>query len=183
MRLPDLTYEGGRMDALDAILGRRSCRSFTGEPLKEEDVEKLLEAMRWAPSAGNCQPWKFYVVRDPEVKRGLARAALGQGFIAEAPVVFVVCAEPERSAWRYGKRGRSLYCIQDTAAAVENLLLAATAMGYGSCWVGAFEEEEVRRVLELPRGLRPVAIVPVGPGRFEPTRVGRRPLEDLVEWA
>jgi len=170
------------MDALTAILSRKSCRSFTGEPLREGDLERLLEAMRWAPSAGNCQPWRFYVVRDPGVKRALVSAAWGQGFIAEAPVVFVVCAEPDLSGARYGGRGRSLYCIQDTAAAVENLLIAATAMGYGSCWVGAFDEGAVRTALKLPEGLRPVAIVPVGPGGEEPGRAGRRPPEEVVEW-
>ena len=169
------------MDALEAILSRRSCRNFTGEPLRDGDLERLLEAMRWAPSAGNCQPWKFYVVMNPEAKRALVRAALGQEFIAEAPVVFVVCADPDRSGSRYGERGRSLYCLQDTAAAVENLLIAATAMGYGSCWVGAFDEEAVQRVLRLPEGLRPVAIVPVGPGRKETRRTGRRPLEEVIE--
>lgn len=121
------------------------------------------------------------MITDAGLRRELAAAALRQSFVAEAPVCIVICAEPERSARIYGARGRTLYCLQDTAAAAQNLLLAATALGLGTCWVGAFEEERVRACLELPGNLRPVAIIPVGyPARETEPRPGRRELGDIV---
>ena len=150
------------MELFEAINLRRSVRAFTDEEVHEEEIEKLLEAARWAPSAGNIQPWSFVVVRDANIKRGLSEAALNQFFIEEAPVVIVVCADWNRSGQGYGSRGINLYCVQDTAAAVENMLLAAVALGLGACWVGAFQEDMVRVVLNVPKELRPVAIVPVG---------------------
>lgn len=165
---------------LNPIFGRRSCRHFLSEPLREGDLELLLEAMRQAPSAGNRQPWFIYVVTNRAIKERLAQAAFDQSFLVQAPVVFVVCAEPERSAARYRDRGRNLYCLQDTAAMVENLLIAATALGYGSCWIGAFDEEAARAVLNIPRRLRPVAIVPIGPGIRSEHPPARRPLSEIT---
>lgn len=169
------------MDFWEVIERRHSVRHFTSEEVPPEAVNKILRAAIRAPSAGNRQPWHFYVVRNPEVKEGLAKAAWDQKFVAEAPVVIVVCADPGRSASRYGTRGSELYCLQDTAAATEHILLAATALGYGGCWVGAFDEEAAARVLNLPSHLRPVAIIPIGrPGREPGSRTGRRPLEDVT---
>jgi nitroreductase len=167
--------------AVDYVLKRHSARDFTGEPIVPEDMDLLMEAMRWAPSAGNMQPWFFYVVTKGEVRSGLAAAAYGQRFVAEAPVVFVVCAEPERSAARYRDRGRDLYCYQDTAAAVENLLVVANMLGYGGCWVGAFDEDAARAVLDIPGHLRPVALVPVGPARPITRFPDRRPASSVFE--
>lgn len=166
-------------DKLDFIFNRHSCRYFSQEPLREGDIELLMESLRWAPSAGNMQPWFFYVVKNEEVRENLAWAAYGQTFISEAPVVFVICADAEESASRYGHRGRSLYCIQDTAAAAENLLLSATALGYGSCWVGAFDEDRARRVFEIPDNLRPVAIIPVGYAKGYDMFTSRKSLERI----
>lgn len=149
-------------DVISAIEERRSVRRFKPDPIPAATIGRLLEAARRAPSAGNLQPWHFTVVLNEGLRRDLAEAAHGQSFVADSPVCIVVSAEPERSAARYGERGRSLYCLQDTAAAAENLLLAATAYGLGSCWVGAFDEEAVRRVLGLAKGLRPVAIIALG---------------------
>ncbi len=168
------------MDTLEAIHKRRSVRRYAPEPVPEEHLREILDAAVAAPSAGNIQPWKFYVVREFSVRRGLAEAAYGQRFIEEAPVCIVVVAIPEMSARRYGDRGWNLYCIQDTAAAVQNILLAATSLGYGTCWVGAFNEEDVARVLKLPEGERPVAMVPVGkPAESPPPRPRRR---DVFVW-
>ena len=169
-------------NTIDFILKRYSCRSFKPDPLKEGDLERLMEAIRWAPSAGNCQPWFFYVVTNSEVKEGLCRAAHDQSFILNAPVVFVVCANAQEAAFAYGERGRTLYCFQDTAAATENLLLAATALGYGSCWLGAFEEEEASEVLNIPQTLRPVAIVPVGFAKSKGMQADRKPIDDIFEY-
>jgi nitroreductase len=151
------------VDFWQTVRARRSVRAFDEErDVPSEVVTRLLDAAIRAPSAGNCQPWRFFVVRNEDLKRNLARAALDQWFLSTAPVVIVVCADPERSARRYGDRGRRIYSLQDTAAATENLLLAAVASGLGACWVGAFDEEEVARALDLDPLLRPVAILPIG---------------------
>jgi nitroreductase len=161
---------------------RFSCRSFDSTPLDRETVEMVLEAARWAPNGGNLQPWRFVVVLDSERRRAVAGAAYGQGFLALAPLVITVCAVPEESASKYGPRGRDLYCLQDTAAAAENILLAATELGLGSCWVGAFDEAAIRRVLELPQSWRPVALIALGrPTEVEPRR-SRRPLSEITLW-
>lgn len=160
---------------------RFSCRRFTGEPLDEATLAFVLEAARWAPSAGNLQPWRFIVVRDRATRDSLAAAAYRQTFLAaDAPVIIVVCAVPAESARVYGERGASLYCIQDTAAAIQNVLLAATDAGWGSCWVGAFEERAVASVLSLESGTRPVALIPLGhPAEPAPIRHRRDPAETV----
>jgi len=170
------------LDVFEAIKGRRSVRSFTGEGVSEGEVMRLIDAARWAPSAGNIQPWEFVIVRNAEIKRRLSAAALHQTFIEEAPVVIVFCANEARSGWRYGSRGVTLYCLQDTAAATQNMLLAAYALGLGTCWVGAFREEEVSRVLNVPKGVRPVAIVPVGHPAEEPMTRSKRSIREVVHY-
>ncbi len=168
-------------DLFDAIRERRSIRHFENREVPDATVNRLLEAAIMAPSAGNLQPWSFFVVKDPEKRRGLSRAAYDQAFVAAAPVVIVVCAEPARSAERYGERGADLYCIQDTAAAVQNMLLAAVALGLGTCWVGAFDEAQAAEVLGLDAArTRPVAMVPVGYPSRTPRPRPRRPLEEVV---
>ena len=170
------------MDVLEAIKGRRSIRAFKSEDVPPEIVEKLIDAARWAPSAGNIQPWEFIIVRNPEIKRNLAKAALNQSFIEEAPVVIVVCADEIRSSQGYGVRGKTLYCIQDTAAATQNIHLAAYSLGLGTCWVGAFNEEEAGKILEIPEGVRPVAIIPVGYPAEKPPARNRRPLNQIIHY-
>lgn len=171
------------MDFWEVLSKRHSVRSYERDrEVSPETVTRLLEAAVRAPSAGNCQPWYFFVVWNEEVKRNLARGALSQWFLSEAPVVIVVCADPERSAMRYRQRGRLLYSLQDTAAATENLLLAAVASGLGACWVGAFDEDEASRALDLPSNLRPVAIVPIGYPAHRPSMTtDRRPVEAVSE--
>lgn len=168
------------MDVFEAIRGRRSIRRFTPEDVDDEALLKILDAARWAPSAGNLQPWRFIVVRSRERRRRLAEAALGQRFIEEAPVDIVVCADTRVSAWGYGPRGERLYCIQDTAAATQNILLAAHALGLGTCWVGAFDERRVSEVVGLPDGVRPVAIVALGHPAESPPPRPRRGLNEVV---
>jgi nitroreductase len=149
-------------DIIDAIKERRSIRRFESTPVPDATIGRLLESAHLAPSAGNLEPWKFIVVKNDTLINRLADAAHGQDFLREAPVCIVVCADPDRSAARYGRRGLELYCLQDTAAAIQNLLLTATAYGLGTCWVGAFEEDHVKTALNLAPGLRPIAIIPVG---------------------
>jgi len=170
------------LDVFEAIEKRRSVRAYTSEEVSEEDVERLIEAARWAPSAGNIQPWEFVIVRNAETKRRLSDAALHQTFIEKAPVVIVVCADVARSSWGYGSRGTNLYCLQDTAAATENMLLAAQALGLATCWVGAFHEDEVAKAINTPTNVRPVAIVPVGHPAEKPGAPRKRPMREIVHY-
>jgi nitroreductase len=158
------------MDVMQAIRERRSIRQFTDYRIPEETVDKLIDALIWAPSAGNLQSRKFYLVRDDVLKMKLAVAALNQTFIAEAPLVVVGCTDSLVSS-RYGERGINLYTIQDVAASLMCMMLAAYEMGLGTVWVGAFREKEAAKALELPGNLWPVAIVPVG----RPARVPKAP--------
>ena len=170
------------MELLEAIKGRRSVRAFKQQDVPEETVEKLIDAARHAPSAGNIQPWEFVIVRNLEVKRKLARAALNQAFVEEAPVVIVVCANERRSSMGYGFRGKTLYCIQDTAAATQNILLTAYSLGLGACWIGAFNEDEAKQALNAPEGIRTVAIIPVGYSDETPSHRGIRLLSQIVHY-
>lgn len=168
------------MDVLEAIKNRRSIRVFERRIVSEEQVKRLIDAARYAPSAGNIQPWEFVIVRDLKIKQQLSIAALDQDFIEKSSVVIVVCANEARSGQGYGSRGVALYCIQDTAAAIENMLLAACAIGLGACWVGAFREEMVRQALDIPSHVRPVAIIPVGYPSESPVPRRRRPMREIV---
>ena len=170
------------MDVFEAIKKRRSVRAYAGEKVSEEDVERLIEAVRWAPSAGNIQPWEFVIVKEVETKRKLSDAALNQTFIEKAPVVIVVCADLNRSSRGYGSRGEQLYSLQDTAAATENILLAAQELGLATCWVGAFRENEVAKAVKAPRNLRPVAIVPVGHPAERPVAPQKRSFNEIVHY-
>lgn len=170
------------MDFYEALQSRSSTRAFTGQDLPSETVDRLLRAACMAPTAGNLQPWRFFVVRDPDTRRALSRCAYGQVYVAEAPVVIVVCADLEASSRGYGSRGANLYAIQDTAAAVENILLTAAAEGLGSCWVGAFDEDEVAGVLGLEGSIRPLALVLVGHPAARGARARREPFEKFTKY-
>jgi nitroreductase len=172
------------VDFWQVLENRNSVRDFDPRvDVQPELVERLLTAAIRAPSAGNCQPWHFYVVRDPAVRRELARAAYGQDFVRLAPIAIVICADAAQSASRYGQRGRELYCLQDTAAATEHILLAAVALGLGGCWVGAFDERQAARALNLPKRHRPVAILPIGKPAGSPAmRTSRRALRSVASY-
>lgn len=170
------------MDVFEAIKERRSIRSYTEENVSDEAVNQLIEAARWAPTAGNTQPLELVVVRDPEIKRRLMVAALNQAFIQTAPVVFVVCAVTTRSKRGYGGRGEKLYSIQDTAAATENIHLAAHELGLATCWVGAFNEKDVAKAINAPKKTKPVAIVPVGYPAVKPSAPKRRTADEIVHY-
>lgn len=169
------------MDCFEAIANRRSVRNYQSDPVNDGDIMKILEAGRMAPSAGNLQPCYFIVVRDPQVKSRLHKAALGQELIAQAPVVIAVCVDPERSS-HYGDAGRNYYSRLDAANATQNMLLAAYALGYGSCWVGGFKDSAVREVLGLPDDFRVVSLIPLGKAVENPPAPPRRSLEEIVRW-
>jgi len=139
-----------------------------------------LEAANHAPSAGNLQAYEIYSVSHRTALESLVRAALGQEFIAQAPVALVFCANPARSVRRYGKRGASLYCIQDATIACAYAQLAATALGLASVWGGAFDDDAVREAIGVGQDLLPVAILPIGYAGQDARATPRRSLANLV---
>ena len=167
------------MDLREAIEKRASVRSFTEDPVPDELVMEMLRLGAQAPSAGNLQARDFIVVRGAETKAKLAKAAFGQDFVERAPVVVVCCANLSRIR-NYGIRGTDLYCLQDVAASVENMMLYVTSQVFGSCWVGAFDEVQVSRILELPENVRPVVLLPVGMPKEPQRKTPRLKLETLV---
>lgn len=167
-------------DVIVAILERRSIRKFKPDQVPQATIGRLMEAAQWAPSAGDIEPWEFYVVLNQKKKKELYVTTSNQTSVIEAPVLIIICAVPEMSAEKYGARGKELYCLQDTAAAIQNILLAATGYGLGTCWVGAFDEQEVAKVLDLPPSNRPVAIIPVGYSDEEAPKPAKRPIDKIV---
>jgi len=170
------------MNLLDTIRMRRSIRTYKKQDLPPGIVEQLLEAARQAPSAGNVQPWEFVVASAQKNKMVLSQAAFGQNDLQEASIVIVVCADEKRAAEAYGVRGKTLYCFQDTAAAIQNILLTACSLGLGTCWIGAFKEDEVRKVINAPPHMRPVALIPVGYPNESPDARPRRPVSEIMHW-
>ena len=160
---------------------RRSIRGFKNKDVTKEQLMKLIDAAQSAPSGGNCQPWHFYIIKDKKVQAEIKEKSCRQDWILTAPAFIVVCTESERSSERYGERGRDLYSIQDTAAAIQNILLCAVSMGLGTCWCGAFDEEKLSEVLNLQKDFRPIAIIPVGyPSNDSYPPQNRRPIEEIV---
>lgn len=167
------------MDVYEAIQTRKSVRKFLDKDVPEFILQKLLEAARLAPSAKNLQEWRFVVIKNKERRHELAQAALGQSFIAEAPVVLACCAETDGHVMTCGQ---ACYPI-DVAIAIDHITLAATAEGLGTCWVGAFHEEQVKRLLGIPDYIRVVELLPIGyPASPEPVAKQRFPLEKIVHF-
>ena len=169
------------MELLQIIKNRRSIREFQKKEIPEEIIEKLIEALIWAPSAGNLQPRKFYFVFDQKTKDNLVKKALKQGFISQAPLVIVGCTD-EEIASKYGKRGKNLFSICDVATSIQNLMLTAYSESLATCWVSAFDEKEVSKVLNLPGNLRPIVIVPVGFPAEKPSAPPRVSKQEAVEF-
>lgn len=168
------------MEFFEVLRNRKSIRKFKPDEIPEDKLELIYEAINSAPSAGNLQAYEVFVVKDKAKLRQLAKSAFNQDFIAEAPVAFVFCANPLRSSWRYGMRGENLYCLQDATIACAYAQLSATALGLGSVWVGAFNEDEVRRILEIDKKLIPIAILPIGYPAEDPESPARRKIKDLI---
>jgi nitroreductase len=150
------------MNTLEAIKTRCSERGYLDKDVPDDVIEGIMKAAVCAPSAGNTQDWHFVVVKNAKTRKELAEACIGQDFVAEAPVVICVCSDLEKIGRAYGERGKSLYSVQDTSAAIMCLMLAAWENGLGTCWVGAFSEQGVKNVLVLPASTRPMAIVTLG---------------------
>jgi nitroreductase len=146
------------MTVSEAIRSRQSVRSYLDKPVKQDTLDELFEAARLAPSAGNRQEWRFVAVTDPEMRMKLARAAAGQAFVGEAPCVIAACAETDGHAMRCGQL---CYPI-DVAIAIDHMTLRAVELGLGTCWIGAFSEDEVKKLLGIPEPVRVVELLTVG---------------------
>jgi nitroreductase len=165
------------MTVQEAIQLRFSVRAYQDQPVEEDKLLRVMEAARLAPSAGNRQEWRFVLVQDPETRQALAEAANGQAFVGQAPVVVVACAEGDPHVMTCGQL---CYPI-DVAIALEHLALQATAEGLGTCWIGAFQEDEVRKLLGIPAHVRVVELMPLGyPAAQAPTK-RRLTMEEIVK--
>jgi len=153
---------------LDVIYGRRSVRRYREEPIPDDILTAILEAGRLAPSANNLQPWHFIVVRDPDIKRRLVFTSWNR-FIEEAPAIIVGCGDPS-----------SRWMTVDVAIALENMVIAAEALGLASCWIGAFNEAEVKKTLRIPDSLRVVAMIALGYPAEKPRMPPKKRLEEVV---
>lgn len=168
------------MSVLEVIAKRRSIRKYKPNSIPEQVLARVLEAARLAPSGSNLQPWKFIVVKNQALKQKLAEASRRQFFIAEAPVIIVACGYPDNCYPRMGRYMKSWPV--DVAIALEHLILQAAEEGVGTCWVGAFEEEEVKKILSIPEEIKVLALTPLGYPAEEPTARPRKSLEEIVSY-
>ncbi len=161
------------MDFFAVLNQRYSCRSFSEREVEEEKILKALACARLAPSWQNRQPWRFIVVRDRERIRRLAEfRPLRMNFnlfLKTAPVIVVLCGNPKDSGIRAGLS----YFLVDCAIAMEHFVLAATAFGLGTCWIGAFDEEHIKQVLKIPNEVRIVALTPLGYPKEKPSLLAK----------
>ncbi len=164
------------MDVFSAISGRYSVRGYKETEVEEEKLRKVLEAARLSPSASNRQDWKFVVVKDQDAKKKLARAAFNQSFIAEAPIVIVACGTSPKLMMDCGQPTHTV----DVSIAVAYLILEAYELGLGTCWIGAFKEDEVKRILGVPKDVRVVAMTPLGYPDEPPSPKSRKRLEEIA---
>jgi nitroreductase len=169
------------MDVFDAIKGRRSIRSYQDKPVDQEKIGLLLEALRWAPSAGNRQPWEVIVVDDPEKIESLANAALEQMWMKTAPVILAVCINEKIAKGTYGERSEQ-YALQTIGMATENMMLAAHSIGLGTCCVTAFEDDKVRDIMDCMEFIKPVALVTVGYPKEEPPVPYREEIAEFTHY-
>lgn len=168
------------IEVIECILTRRSIRKYLDIPVEWEKIGMILDAGRMAPNAGNIQCWKFLIVRDYALRKALAEAAMQQTWMEQAPVHIVICAEMSKIKRYYGMRGEMLYAIQDCALAAGNMMLAAHALGLGTCFVGAFNEATVSRLLGVPDDARSQAIITLGYPDEKPEVPLRYRLENLA---
>lgn len=169
-------------DFFETVRHRHSVRHFRDLPVEREKVHAILEMASAAPSAGDLQAYRIIVVSSEQGRRELSRLAGEQGFLAEAPLCLIFCADPLRSAGAYGERGRNLYALQDATIAATYAQLATVAAGLGSTWVGSFDEAALANHFQLEAGLRPVAILAVGYPAELPEPTPRRHLDEMVQY-
>jgi len=146
------------MNVYEAIKKRKSVRNYLDKEVEEEKLNRIMQAVRLAPSASNRQEWRFVIVKDKTMRKKLAKAANNQSFVGEAAVVIVCCAKSDGHKMPCG-----LECdLIDVAIAIDHLTLAAVEEGLGTCWIGAFSEKEVKNLLGIPDSIRVVELMPLG---------------------
>jgi nitroreductase len=168
------------MSVLEVIQKRRSLRKYKGDSIPEDVLQRVLEDVRLAPSGKNYQPWKFIIVQDKELKEKLAQASAEQFFMAEAPIIIVGCGFPDDSYSRMGRYMKSWPV--DVTIALEHLILQAAEEGLGTCWIGSFEETEVKSILNIPENVRVLALTPLGYPDETPPYRGRKRLDEIVSY-
>ncbi len=168
------------MKVLDVIQKRRSIRKYKEDPIPEEAFRRVLEAARLAPSGSNIQPWKFIIVKDKALKEKLAQASAGQFFMAEAPVIIVGCGFPDNCYAHMGRYMKSWSV--DVTIALEHLILQAQEEGLGTCWIGSFEEEEVKAILNIPENVKVLALTPLGYPDEIPRFRRRKSLDEIISY-
>ncbi|AZR72285.1 nitroreductase [Anoxybacter fermentans] len=166
------------MDFYQLIKTRRSVRKYESRPVEEEKLMRILNAARLAPSGKNAQAWKFIVVKDQELKEKIVKAAKGQKFLAEADCIIVCCVNEEEVYQGHGNYMTSF--AVDGAIAMDHLILAAHYEGLGTCWIGAFFEDQIKEILNIPDPYRVVAMTPLGYPAGEQKDRGRKPLEEII---
>jgi nitroreductase len=168
------------MEFQELVIQRRSVRAFERTPVGPDKIDAILETVNLAPSAGNLQAYEIFLVTHLEHRRALAAAAFGQTFLEQAPVALVFCAAPRHNAEKYRERGARLYAPQDATIACTFAMLAIADAGLATVWVGAFDDDAVRRVIGVGNELTPVAILPIGYAAEQPQSPGRRALSRTV---
>jgi nitroreductase len=165
----------------DVVRKRAMIRAYKSDPIPEEKIQQLLKYAVRAPSGGNLQPWEFVVVKSPEVRSALAKAALNHTAVATAPVIIATCADIQRAGSGHGARG-SFISLVDTAFASLLILLGAVEQGLGACFVASYNAEEVAKLFELPPHVRPVGLITIGYAAEAPRKAPTRkiPLKKLV---
>jgi nitroreductase len=166
------------MEFTDVVQRRYSVRAYKSQELTDGQVEKIIEAARLAPSASNRQEWRFIVVRDADKRKKLAAAAHDQGFVGQASAVVVACAVTDGHLMSCGQL---CYPI-DVAIALEHIALAATDMGLGTCWIGAFDEKAVKQILGVPKEVRVVELMPLGYPADKQHPKTRLALDEILMW-
>jgi len=166
------------MEVSTAISQRCSVRAYKATDIEEDKLNKVLEAARLSPSASNRQEWKFVVVKNKETRKKLAKAAFGQSFIAEAPVVIVACGTESKSMMACGQ---AAYTV-DVSIACAFMILQACELGLGTCWIGSFKEDEAKKILSIPEQVRVVAMTPVGYPDEPRSEKFRKSLSQIVCW-
>ena len=168
------------MDVMEAIRTRRSVRGYEDRPVEDEKLAAVLEAGRLAPSAKNLQEWRFVVVRDAETRKKLMVAAKDQSFVGEAPVVIACCAETDNHVMSCGQL---CYPI-DVAISIDHMTLKATEEGLGTCWIGAFYEDQAKAVLGIPDEIRVVELLALGYPKYGETGrpKSRLAMNEIVHW-
>jgi nitroreductase len=166
------------VDVFKAIKDRYSVRGYKPDAVSDDDLTRVLEAARQAPTAANRQPFRIIVIHTAGREEELARI-YGRRWLLTAPLVLAVVAVPGE-AWR--RMDGKPYDEVDATIAMDHMVLAATALGLGTCWIAAFDPDAVREVLELPDEVEPIAITPLGYPDKDRAQTGRRPLEELVRY-